>query len=440
VTLALPRSLLGQFVLLYVSVAAAAAITLLWSATTLLHRTADQFQRDLLEHQVRIVSRSLAGGARVIPPIVLTDGMAVALFDPRGRIETTTGPSRPAILAGAPLGGQPQFFRQGSVEGYSFPARAGWIVVSQDDTDPEVVTDDIVRTFLARFALVTLPMAALVPLIGLVLARRLTFRLRAVSDIAATIGPLTLDTRLPLGRLPIEVEPLAKSTNAALDRLADALAVQSAFAADVAHELRTPLAVIRLRADALAEPGPRAEMLAAVDRAARVITQLLALAELERPLAFDAAPIDLGALAQEVVGDRAPAIFAGGRTIALFASDTPPVRGFGEAIRLALENLIDNAAKYTAIGSTITVQVGPGPRFSVADDGAEIPDADLGRLTDRLWRGKSGSAEGSGIGLSIVDRIARAHDGALQIRRMPGGSGLIFEITLRALDQRSSMT
>lgn len=430
-TFAVPRSLLGQFVLLHVVVAVAAAITLLWSATTMLHRTADQFQRDLLQRQVRIVSKSLARGVRTIPPVVLSDGMAVALIDTRRRVETTSGPSRTALLARAPLGRGPHFFRHGSIEGYSVPAPSGWIVVSQDDTDPEVVSDDIVRTFLERFALVTLPIAALVPLVGTLLARRLTLRLRAVSAIAATIGPRTLETRLPLGQLPVEVEPLAEATNAALARLSDALAVQSAFAADVSHELRTPLAVIRLRADALDEHGPRAEMLAAVDRAARVITQLLALAELDQPLAFDAVPVDLAALAEDVVSDRAPGIYANGRTIALdVAAGAVVACGLGEAIRLALQNLIDNAAKYTRPGSAIIVRVGPGAQLTVSDNGEAIPEDHLARLKHRLWRGATGSAEGFGIGLSIVDRIARAHDGALTIRRGPDGVGLVFAMRL----------
>jgi two-component system OmpR family sensor kinase len=431
VTLRLPRSLLGQLGLLHVVVAIAAGLGLWGTATTMLHRTADQFQRDLLERQVQIVTTALTHGARTIPPVALTDGMAVALIDLQRRVATASGPRRPAILARAPLGRGPHFFRHGPVEGYSVPFHAGWIVVSQDDTDPEVVSDDIVRIFLKRFALTTLPIAALIPLMGIFLARRLTLRLRGVSAIAEAIGPRTPTVRLPVGALPVEVEPLARATNAALDRLSDALAVQSAFAADVSHELRTPLAVIRLRADALVDPGPRAAMLAAVDRAARVITQLLALAELERPLAFDAAPIDLVALAEEVVGDAAPAVFASGRSIALELVGQPrPIRGFAEAIRLALRNLIDNAVKYTAAGTAIVVSVGPAAAIVVSDNGAPLPAGDVARLKDRLWRGKSGLVEGAGIGLSIVDRIARAHDGTLTIDRGSDGRGLTCLLSL----------
>lgn len=422
-----PRSLLGQFVVLHIAVAVIATLTLLWSATTLLHQTADHVQRTLLQRQAQTVAE--AGAAAAVP---LTNGMAVATFGADRRIASSSGPPRPAILAAAPLDGKRHFFRRGAVEGYSLPTRGGWIVVSQDNADPEVVTDDIVRTFLKRFALLTLPIAALVPLIGVLLARRLTLRMRAVSAIAATIGPRSFDTRLPLGLLPREAEPLAVATNAALDRLVAALHVQSAFAADVAHELRTPLAAIRLRADAIADAGMRADLMAAVDRAARVIGQLLSLAELEQPQPRDAGAIDLAEVAESVVADRAPGVIAGGRTIALdTAAPVATIAGQREAIVLALENLVDNAAKYTPNGAAIVVRAGPGARLSVADNGLGVSEADIARLKERFWRGGEQGVEGSGIGLSLVDRIARAHGGALAIARGVDGDGLVFEIILR---------
>jgi signal transduction histidine kinase len=429
--IAAPRSLLAQFVVLHIAVAVVATVVLLWSATTLLHQTADHFQRNLLRQQVEIVAAARQRGERMISPMLLNAGMAVAVIDRDRHVDGASGPARPDILATAPLGRNPRFFRRGAVEGFSQPAGAGWIVASQDDTDPQVVTDDIVRSFLKRFALIIVPIAALVPLIGVVLARRLTLRMRSVSAIAAAIGPSSSDIRLPVGLLPLEAEPLAEATNAALDRLAAALHVQAAFAADVAHELRTPLAVVRLRADAIENRAVRGEMILAVDRAARVITQLLALAELERPPALGITPIALDRLAEEVVAERAPTIFAGRRSIALEVSaGALPVVGYREAIVLALENLIDNATKYTPAGTTIVVRVGPAAQLSVSDDGIGVPDEHLSRLKDRLWRGNPTRSEGSGIGLSIVDRIARAHGGTLSVERGPGGKGLTARITL----------
>ena len=429
--LAVPRSLLGQFVLLHIVVALAAAVTLLWSASTLLHQTADHFQRNLLRRQATLLTATTGSSARTASPVVLSNGMAVSVIGPDHHVRRSYGPARPEILAAAPLDRTSHFFRRGAVEGYSVPAQGGWLIVSQNDADPEVITDDIVRSFLPRFALIGLPIAALVPLIGAILARRLTLRMRAVSAIAATIGPRTLATRLPRGWLPLEAEPLAEATNAALDRLADAIYVQAAFAADVAHELRTPLAIVRLRADAVAEPAIREAMMSAVDRAARVISQLLALAELERPIDDSAISVNIGDLAERVVADRALSVLASGRTIS-FERDfgAAPMNGYPEALTLALENLIDNATRHTPLGTSIVVKSGPGTQVSVSDNGASFPEAYFSRLKDRLWRGVGRDVEGSGIGLSIVERVARAHDGRLVVQRGPGGLGLVFVMTM----------
>lgn len=428
---AAPRSLLGQFIALHAVIAVAAAVILFASATTLLHQTADHFQRDLLRRQAAASAVAL----EIDPPgarsVTLSNGMAVSVIGSDRRVEKSYGPARPEVVPAAPLGATAQFFRIRAIEGLSVPRKGGWIVVSQDDADPAVVTDDIVRSFLPRFALIGLPIAALVPLIGALLARRMTLRMRAVSLVAGQIGPKSLDIRLPLGKLPLEAEPLAEATNAALDRLAAAIQVQTAFAADVAHELRTPLAVIRLRADAVVDRDIRVAILTSVDRAARVIGQLLALADLERPIEASGTTVDLHALAEHVVSDRAPGIFASGRTIAL-ESDGAPLcpHGYPGALALALENLVDNAARHTPPGTAIVVTSGPGSRLTVSDDGPPIPEADLLRLTDRLWRGAGSSIEGSGIGLSIVDRVSRAHGGRFSVRRGPSARGLTCEIVI----------
>jgi two-component system, OmpR family, sensor kinase len=426
-----PRSLLGQFVALHAVIVVTAAVTLLASATTLLHQTADHFQRDLLRRQAAESTVALEIDPPAARVVTLFNGMAVSVIGSDRRVTKSYGAARADVLAAAPLGTRAKFFRVRAVEGLSVPRKNGWIIVSQDDADPAVVTDDVVRSFLPRFALICLPIAALVPLIGTFLARRLTLRMRAVSLVAGQIGPRSLDIRLPRGQLPLEAEPLAEATNAALDRLAAAIRVQTAFAADVAHELRTPLAAVRLRADAVADPAARAALLSSVDRAARVIDQLLALAHLERPIDAHGMEVDLHALVERIVVDRAPAVFASGRTIAL-EPDAAPVspHGYPDALALALENLVENAMRHTPSGTAIVVRSGPGPRLTVSDNGPPLPKDDLLRLTDRLWRGAGSSIAGSGIGLSIVDRVARAHGGRLRVCRGPNERGLICEITI----------
>ncbi len=439
--LALPRSLLGQFVLLHAVTALIATLALALGVAMLLHSTADHYQRRLLQNQAALVA-SAPGSSIAGRSDVLTDGMAIAIIDRRRNVIARQGPDRPRIVAAAPVDEGRHFFRRGVIEAYSVPLPTTgqpprWIVVSQDNAAPEVITDDIVSAFLKRFALLILPIAALVPVIGALLTRRLTRRMEAVSATAAAIGPRSLGTRLPRGTLPSEVEPLAVATNEALDRLERGFRTQTAFAADVAHELRTPLAIIRLRADAIHDDALRTAMLASVDRAARVVGQLLALADLERPIDDGGRPLDLAALATAVVADRAAGIIAGGRSIALddrWTGSAAEMSGYPGAVSLALENLIDNASRHTPRGTTISVSVGPDRALSVSDDGNGVPTEHLARLKDRFWRADGAHAEGSGIGLSIVDRVARAHRGVLDITPGPSGKGLCFTMLFDRAD------
>lgn len=432
------RSLLGQFVLLHVVTALVAAMTLTLAASALLHQTATHYQRRLLQRQAAALATSIRPDGTLGGPAILTDGMALAVIGSDQRLRSAQGPARPGIVAAAPFDRKAHFIRHGVVKALVMPIRGGWLIVSQDDADPRVVTDDIVRAFLERLALLNLPIIVLGPTIGMVLARRLTIRMRKVSAIAAEIGPRALDLRLPVGALPLEAEPLALATNAALDRLSTAFHAQSAFAADIAHELRTPLAVIRVRADAIADAEVRAAIMAAVDRAGRVIAQLLALAELERPIDSDGAAVDLHALAEAVIAERAPAVMASGRTIALERSAGPArVVGHPEPIAIALENLVDNATRHTPPGTAIVVLSGPGGQLRVRDDGAAVPDEHLVHLKERFWRADGTKTEGSGIGLSIVERIAGAHHGMLRVNRNPDGRGLVFTLLLDATTQPS---
>ncbi len=273
-------------------------------------------------------------------------------------------------------------------------------------------------------------MLALLPIANLVLVRRSTRIVRRVSRQAAQIGPANLAVRLPAAALPSEVEPLAIATNNALDRLEQGFRTQSEFVANVAHELRTPLASLRLRLDAVADADVARGMNATLDRAAHVISQLLDLASLERLSVDPVEQFELVAIASAAVEEAAPAIYAGGRTIALGGNaQRLKVRGRAQLIILALANLIDNAARHTPPGTRIEVNIYADGGVSVEDDGPGIAPASLDAVTQRFWRSDQSRTDSAGIGLSIVERILTAHHARLVVGNRPQG-GASFRFTL----------
>ncbi|WP_176593717.1 ATP-binding protein [Sphingobium sp. EM0848] len=437
------RSLLAQVVFLYGATAIATAIVLPFAVSAMLRKTASRYEHGILSAQTNSLASTLAArGASDcnIPtpasPSPMQEGLAYIVTDRTGRVLSRHGPARPGLERAAPRETVPRFFRVGPLEGLSTPldqGRCAWIIMSQDRDAPQFVSDDIVRSFLAQFALLFIPLLFLVPAIGALLTGRMIHRLKRIADIATSIGPRTADIRLPLDSLPAEVVPLASATNRALDRLADGLRAQSEFAANVAHELRTPLALIRLKVQTLEETEDRGQLLNAVDRAGRVVTQLLALVELERsdeaaPSLFRPKPV-----VETMLVDRAPHILSTGRTIELLEGGDDALRvGQPEMLALALDNLLDNALHHTPPGTNISVTVHPDGSISVEDDGPGIAPEFMGRITQRFWRADRQSGSGVGIGLSIVNRIASSNGGRLEVSIPSSGRGIRFMLTHRA--------
>jgi two-component system, OmpR family, sensor kinase len=242
--------------------------------------------------------------------------------------------------------------------------------------------------------------------------------------------------------LPREVQPLVGALNGLLGRLSQALAAQRSFIADAAHELRTPLTAVHLQAQLAERATTDAERRAALDdlkggleRATRLVEQLLTLAR-EEPGVADRPPatVELPALAREVVADLAPLAAAKRIDLGLNADSSVQVRGDAEALATLLSNLVDNALRYTPEGGRVDVGVATEvgrPVLSVRDTGPGIPEADRERVFDRFVRGSvaAGAVRGSGLGLSIVKRIADRHGADIAVG--PGLNGAGAGISVR---------
>lgn len=244
---------------------------------------------------------------------------------------------------------------------------------------------------------------------------------------------------LDVGNAPREIFPLVAALNALFDRLRSSLEQERRFTADAAHELRTPLAAVKTQAQvALGATGEAergralANVVGGADRAARLVEQLLVLARLDPQTALPPGKtVDLQALAQQSVADIAPAAAARGVEVGLAAGEAAQVAGDPVLLGVLLRNLLDNAVRYTPAGGEVEVSLrrtGGGVSLAVVDTGPGIPEAERGRVFDRFHRVLGTGEEGSGLGLSIVRRIADLHRARVSLGAGPGGRGLRAEI------------
>ena len=246
-------------------------------------------------------------------------------------------------------------------------------------------------------------------------------------------------TPLPSAGLPDEVAPLVVALNALLQRLRQSLDTQRAFVADAAHELRSPLTALKLQLQLLQRAsgdGERAAAAAAlgagIDRAARLVEQLLALARSE-PGAAPLTPqrLDLSELVRVAVADTVPLALARDTRIELRADAPVFVEGDRAALTVLVRNLADNALRYAPRGARVEVQVSQPAGVAVLqvdDSGPGIPAAERERVFDRFYRRGSNDESGSGLGLAIVRSIAQRHGATVALGDSALGG---LQVTLR---------
>ena len=241
---------------------------------------------------------------------------------------------------------------------------------------------------------------------------------------------------------PREIEPLLGALNDLLGRIETMLQAERRFTADAAHELRTPIAAIRAQAQvalAEADDARRRHALRATlegcDRAARLVEQLLTLARLEAGAAVVMQPVDLHALARQVVGDLAPKAMARQQDLGL-AGQACVVNGDATLLAVLLRNLVDNALRYSPSGARVEVNVRTVDGqvlLQVEDSGPGLPADRAQRLGRRFERGQGQDASGSGLGWSIVQRIVEAHGLQTTVGASQRLGGLAVTVTGPAL-------
>ncbi|MCS4306176.1 signal transduction histidine kinase [Rheinheimera pacifica] len=260
---------------------------------------------------------------------------------------------------------------------------------------------------------------------------RYTLRpLKEISQSASTISPYSLDVRLPVKGVPTELTPLVNSFNQALERLEHGYRVQQEFLATAAHELKTPLALIRAQLELMTETEQRNWLLHDVSYMSRQVQQLLLLAEASERQNYKFIRVNMPQQVTETVAYLQRMADAAQVTLnlELHASDVILEADKGALFTL-LKNLLENAIQHAPAGSAVSVDVF-SDNITVRDHGPGIEDAQLPKLFDRFWRGAHKRDTGAGLGLTICREIALAHGWVLSAHKIQ--PGLMFRLQLQA--------
>lgn len=288
--------------------------------------------------------------------------------------------------------------------------------------------------------LVELPLLSL--LVWLIVDRGLRPLARVVDEVelraADRLGPLHFEWA------PREVARLVAAINRLFARLVEAIARERHFIADAAHELRTPISALKVHLDNLRGGGDEGAREASLERARngvarlqRTVEQLLVLSRLEPGATLPVnAPVDLRACVAAELAELAPWAAARGIELALECPGAPPSIGGDEvALGAMVRNLLDNAIRYAPSGGRVRALLDTDAgcaRIAVEDNGPGMDEAARERAFDRFYRGLGTGAEGSGLGLSIVRRVAEMHRGGVRLERSVtlGGLAVIVELPL----------
>jgi two-component system sensor histidine kinase QseC len=321
-----------------------------------------------------------------------------------------------------------RFFRQRQ------PEQSLDVIVGQDDQARNELAKEIAWNNIAPFVY-GLPvlgfLASVLVIVGLRPLYHLALELNRRSDQAMT--PLDVE------HLPRELRPPVEAMNGLLLELSRAFDRERRFTSDAAHELRTPLAALRAQLDvASLEQGTPEVQLESIKRASlaarrmeRLVTQLLLMCRLDVSAHLDRAPVMLDEIAQQVCADLGPDAVSKQIDISLIAEPAPLENGNQELLYVLLRNLIDNAIRYTPRQGEIALNISKQDGnliVEVSDSGCGVSIDDMQWLGQRFRRFSASQAEGVGLGLSIVARVADLHRATVEYKRSSLLGGLLVTV------------
>ncbi|MEL5592353.1 quorum sensing histidine kinase QseC [Serratia ureilytica] len=366
------------------------------------------------------------------------DALAFAIFDRQGKMLLNDGENGADFL----FDGEREGFTDGERKGDGDSWRLVWLT-SPDGRYRIVVGQEWDYRRDMALGMVTgqlVPWLATLPVLMLLIALMVGRELRPLRAVAAGLRRRAPDDATPLDarQVPTEVRPLVDALNALFARINALLVRERRFTSDAAHELRSPLAALRVQTEVVQLAGDDAPMrehaldnlTVGIDRATRLVDQLLTLSRLDSlsDLA-ELAPIDWNELVMMTLAEQDRLAHAAGVTLRYEQQGTPPVRqGQTLLLSLLLRNLLDNAVRYTPQGGAVTVTLSERS-LTVEDDGPGVTMEHLARLGERFYRPPGQEQTGSGLGLSIVQRIAGLHGLQISFANRPAG-GFVARLAL----------
>lgn len=288
----------------------------------------------------------------------------------------------------------------------------------------------ILWEFLEDLSWIIPVLAALVLVVGLLSLKRGLRPIREAAETVSHIGPDSNQAAVPTAGVPREIQPLVQSVNDAFDRLSQAVQRQRRFTADAAHQLRTPLAVMKTRVEGWEDSRETVALRGDLQRMNRLVEQLLQTARLDRAMINPFAWLDLGEVVQECIKDFAPLVYKEGCVIGIDTPTSPVwVRGDRDSIASVIRNLLENALKHSPEAGQIEVRVTEEGQVRVADQGPGLPQGEEHRVFERFWQGSPGNKPevGAGLGLAIVEETMRLHGGTVSASNR-GEGGAIFTL------------
>ena len=448
------KSIISRIVILHVIAVAITSILMSFALSWLLNLATNNIHNEAMAEQAASVADHLisqADGSLSLELPLDLQGLysqpygrySYAVVDDHGNTLFSSLKDQAPIFAADPRFAVVQFLKtrkgEAAISGASVRRVVGtktvWIQAAEDLANRDVLIDDIVADFFKNVGWITLPILLVLLVTDIAIFRRALLPLRQASEIAQQIGPAHTDVRLPVNEIPSEVRPLVSAVNQALDRLDQGFRIQREFTADAAHELRTPLSILRARVDTLEDQRIAKALHHDIEAMSRIVGQLLDIAELD---AFTIDPLELAdarGVCVEVAEFIAPLALEQGREIALLGVSRPVwVKGNAEMMKRAVRNLAENAIKHAPPDTAVEFVVEENGTVRVRDRGPGISDEERELIFRRFWRRDRSQHGSTGLGLSIVQRIVELHDATITVENRTSG-GAQFSIHFVAAEK-----